>query len=205
MAVSILVQESVAVHLRRAVASQCSHVPHTPRHVVSWPGPQFSTLSFERTQDRIVSGPLQRDRQLHISRHNATTSPAGARIDSSAKRGPQAVFQAQLESGTLRSDPRQVAAIQLLQNVYTQLEKLYPKKKKPSNLTMVANVSTKSKRSAWCVCSHSPSFEYAYKGKSVHNKLSVCPMPVPKHLPGHVQVANHHACNRSSAWTGSRS
>lgn len=95
--------------------------------------------------------PLQH-RQLHVSVHSSATDKAPSPPkEGSSRRGPQLDFEAQLDAGTFRSDPRQVAAIGLLQDVYAQLEKLYPRMKKPSNLTMVSNMSTKSNRDAWCV------------------------------------------------------
>jgi hypothetical protein len=64
--------------------------------------------------------------------------------------GPQQLYHELLDSGSMRTDARQVAAMQLLQDVYVQLVKLYPKRRKPSNLTMVDNISTSSNRTAWC-------------------------------------------------------
>lgn len=123
-----------------------------------------STLSCERSQGNALSQVLQRGRQLHVSLHSAADEASAHPPKNVSRRGPQPHFQAQLDAGTLRSDPRQVAAIGLLQDVYIQLQKLYPRIKKPSNLTMVSNVSTKSNHDAWCVHRCKPAYQCMSKG-----------------------------------------
>ena len=109
-----------------------------------------SILSCERAHGETQSQDLQRGRQMHVTLHSAT-EPSALPQKNASSRGPQPYFQAQIDSGTMRSDPRQVAAMGLLQDVYIQLEKLYPRMKKPSNLTMVSNISKKSNHDAWYV------------------------------------------------------
>lgn len=146
-------------YVRRAVATPAPSSHDAPvrqlcslSHVSQWIISSTSTPNPDLPGDcSSLSQVVQRPRQLHTSVHCATDARAASRPASQAvQRGPQADFQAQLDDGTLRSDPRQVAAIGLLQDVYIQLEKLYPRKKKPSNLTMLNNVSTKQSRAAWC-------------------------------------------------------
>jgi hypothetical protein len=66
-----------------------------------------------------------------------------------AGRGPWAAYQSGIQHGRIRPDVRQLKPMKLLQELYIQLEALYPPKRKPSNLTLVESVERKDKAS-WC-------------------------------------------------------
>jgi hypothetical protein len=69
-------------------------------------------------------------------------------------RGPWALYQAGIAEGRIRLDARQKAAMKVLQDLCSKLEALYPLRSRPSNLTMVDNVSTSRSRSSWFAPSH---------------------------------------------------
>jgi hypothetical protein len=64
-------------------------------------------------------------------------------------RGPWAAYQKGIQHGRIRPDERQLKPMKILQELYVQLEKLYPARAKPSNLTILESVERKDTRS-WC-------------------------------------------------------
>lgn len=77
---------------------------------------------------------------------------AGSRVKRNrrADRGPLALYEQRRDEGAYRDDPRQHAALELLQDVYDAFEQRYPKQKRPSGLTMMDNVATSGSRDNWC-------------------------------------------------------
>eukprot|EP00892_Ulva_mutabilis_P006663 jgi/Ulvmu1/4369/UM002_0094.1 len=62
---------------------------------------------------------------------------------------PYALYQAGLDSGELRADPRQKKAAELLEDLFEKLKVLYPPRPKHSNLTMVDNVTAPGGAQPW--------------------------------------------------------
>lgn len=76
------------------------------------------------------------------------SAPPGAGGDvPQPHKGPWALFEQGLQHGRIRPDERQQVPMRHLQQLYVQLEKLYKKRNKPSNLTMVDSYATK--QSSW--------------------------------------------------------
>lgn len=87
---------------------------------------------------------------MGVGRSLGTDTPAATSRDVPQSHvGPWALFEQGLQHGRIRPDERQHAPMKCLQQLYVQLDKLYKKRNKPSNLTMVDSYA--KKKTGWCV------------------------------------------------------
>jgi hypothetical protein len=107
-------------------------------------------------------------------------------------RGPLAIYTAGVSEGRYRQDPRQEAALRLLQDLYVQLEAKYPRKTRPSNLTLVDNVSTSRSRKSWC---DSRPLISACSAMSSCTRDAIVKCRKER-LPTFLQVVGSHFCHR---------
>lgn len=99
-----------------------------------------------RQQPGMESAPASASTSAAWQPHGPSPRAPGAR----AARGPLGLYQAGIAEGRYRHDDRQDSAMRLLQALFVKLEARYPRKKRPSNLTMVDNVATARSKNSWC-------------------------------------------------------